>query len=135
MTTEYKGIYDHLSPDNQNQNVCCQNIDHTLSRIFLEIIFNWDQIKDNCNVMETVNMNTNTMCKYMKLNNCNVDNHIIQAYVLSFLIVLSLIMPIPISGIDTVCHVKRVIGSINSINESDTANLWADMDVYNLGVD
>ncbi|VBB17852.1 hypothetical protein YASMINEVIRUS_315 [Yasminevirus sp. GU-2018] len=72
-----------------------QNIEKTMGRIFLNTIFNWEQIRENSSVMQVLNMETNSMCRHMKMSNPSMRDQFIQAYVLSFLLILFLIMCVP----------------------------------------
>ena len=85
---------------NQTDNLTdYQNIEKTMSRIFLNAIFNWEQIRESSSVMQVLNMETNSMCRHMKASNPSMRDQFIQAYVLSFLLMLFLIVSVPVQNL------------------------------------
>lgn len=59
-----------------------------MNRLFMNILFNWDSIKCKSNIMSSVDMDTNNLCIYFKEQNPMIRDSFIQAYVLSFYIVM-----------------------------------------------
>lgn len=69
-----------------------QDIEKVMSTIFLHVLFNWNNIKQNTNVMNCLDMNTNSLCRQLKNNNPTLRDGYIQAHVLSFLIMMAYMM-------------------------------------------
>lgn len=64
------------------------DIETTINQLFMNILFNWDNIKILPDVISAVNMETNNMCKIFKEQNPTMRDSFIQAFALSFLIVM-----------------------------------------------
>lgn len=96
MTSNYQNINYHHA---DYQNIDYQNIEKTMSRIFLSVIFSWNQLRENEEVMNILNMNTNNMCRHIKNTHPNLRDQFIQAYVLSFLLVLFLVVCVPMQNL------------------------------------
>lgn len=60
----------------------------TMNQLFIHILSNWNTIKYNSDIMSAVNMDTNSLCRYFKEQNPTICTSFVQAYVLSFLIVM-----------------------------------------------
>jgi DnaJ-domain-containing protein 1 len=56
--------------------------------MLLIIIFNWDIIEQNENIMKVLNMDENKMCKTLKYENPDMMDSLIQGYVFTMLIVI-----------------------------------------------
>ena len=51
--------------------------------ILFFIVENWEHIKSNKIISKSFNMNTNALCKKLKFQNPQINNYIIQSYVLA----------------------------------------------------
>lgn len=63
-----------------------------IGKIFLEVIFNWSNIRTNETIMNTLSMETNTFCKRFKEKNKYMHDELIQAHVLALLLLLLMII-------------------------------------------
>ena len=71
-----------------------QDVEKTMGTIFLNVLFNWNSIKEIPHVMSCLDMNTNSLCRQLKQNDPTQRDGFIQAHVLSFLILMMYIMNI-----------------------------------------
>jgi hypothetical protein len=53
-------------------------------KIFMEIVINWKSIEKNAHFIRTYDIESNEMCKQLKLAYPLMDNKIIQAYSLTY---------------------------------------------------
>ena len=58
------------------------------SKIYLSVIFNWHNISQNQQVMDSLDMKKNTLCVYHKEQNPNLENYMIQSFVFSMMITI-----------------------------------------------
>lgn len=72
-----------------------------MSKVYLNVIFNWHTISQNQQVMDGLDMNTNTMCHYFKTHNPSLRDSYVQAHVLSVLLMTWIIVATPIETIFT----------------------------------
>lgn len=68
------------------------NFEEKIKEIYFNIISNWDNIKYDKNIMNVLDMRKNSMCRYHKSINPNLNNSYIQAYVLTYYIMMLLII-------------------------------------------
>lgn len=71
-----------------------QDVEKTMSTIFLHVLFNWNKIKENEQVMNCLDMNTNSLCRKLKQSNPSQRDGYVQAHTLSFLFMMVYIMNI-----------------------------------------
>lgn len=66
-------------------------------RIFTEVLFNWNVIRQDKQIMDMLDMKNNNICINLKHTNPNIDNQIIQAYALttSLMFLYALMCPLP----------------------------------------
>jgi len=75
------------------------HIEKTMGCIFLHMLLNWHKIKEIEQVMNTLDMNTNSLCISLKNNDPTLRDHFIQAYVLSFFILVLYLNTAPLQTI------------------------------------
>lgn len=66
-----------------------------MMKVFLNVLFNWTTIKQNEQIMNLLNMETNSMCRLFKNQNPTLHDVYIQANVFSLLLMLWFAMVIP----------------------------------------
>jgi hypothetical protein len=76
-----------------------QDVEKLMSTIFLNVLFNWNVIKENTQVMCCLDMNTNGLCRQLKQNDPTQRDGFIQAHVLSFLIIMMYVINVTTQNI------------------------------------
>lgn len=68
--------------------------------LYLNVIFSWNNIKQNSQIMNCLNMQENNLCRYYKSADPHVRDSFIQArvFTLTLIVILSLIFPINIDN-------------------------------------
>lgn len=74
-----------------------KNTYETVSYIHNHIITRWDDVKNNNDIMNVLDIDKNTMCKYYKSVHPNTDDIDIQARTLTLLFAMLLIIAQPIN--------------------------------------
>lgn len=69
-----------------NQVETCKDLDENHASIFLSVLLNWETISKNKNVMTAVDMEKNSLCRSLKLQNPSYEDIYIQAHVLAALL-------------------------------------------------
>lgn len=64
------------------------NFEDDVNNLYTEIIFNWSQIREYEEVMNVLDMETNTLCVKLKENNPMLRDEFVQARVLTILLVM-----------------------------------------------
>lgn len=69
-----------------------------ISHIHKHILMNWDKIKNDKDIMNVLDVDTNNMCRYYKINNPELDDKYIQSHTLTFLFLMLFIVSQPINN-------------------------------------
>ncbi len=75
------------------------SLDKMMTNTFINIIFNWESIKQNTLLMESLNMKSNSLCQKLKEQNPTMRNSFIQAHVLALLMMMINIISLPCRNI------------------------------------
>ena len=70
-----------------------------LSKVYLNVIFNWPTISQNQEVMQVLNMETNLLCKTHKELYPSLRDSFIQCHILTQMITIWIIMSFPLETI------------------------------------
>ena len=70
-------------------------------KVYMNVIFNWSTISQNRQVMNGLDIETNTLCYYFKTQNPSLRDSYVQAHVLSLLLMMWIIIATPIQTIFT----------------------------------
>ena len=73
-----------------------KNMYNTVSYIHKHVVSQWDDIKNNTDIMNVLDVDKNNMCRYYKTNNPDLDVKHIQARTLTLLFSMLLIIAQPI---------------------------------------
>lgn len=66
---------------------------------YISVIFNWAQIQTNQSILNILDMNTNSMCQYIKRNNPTLRDEFVQARVFTMLLMMIIGIASPIRSI------------------------------------
>lgn len=75
-----------------------KNMQYTVDYIYQNIITQWDDIKNNIDIMNVLDIDDNNMCKYYKSINPDLDNTQIQAQSLTLLFSMMILISTPITA-------------------------------------
>ena len=70
----------------------------TVDETYTTIISNWNTIKDNTEIMNVLNIDTNSMCQYIKQTNPSLSDTMIQARALTLLLFMIIFVNDPIQN-------------------------------------
>ena len=87
------------------------SLDRMMTNTFISIIFDWENIKKNKKMMDTLNMETNTLCIRLKEQNPSMRNSFIQAHVLALLMMMMTIISLPCRNINDLDHENIVLNN------------------------
>ena len=74
-----------------------KNMNDSVSYIHNHIVSQWDDIKDNTDIMNVLDIDNNNMCRYYKSTNPDLDVKHIQVRTLTLLFSMFLIISQPIN--------------------------------------
>jgi hypothetical protein len=77
---------------NIDSNTFDAKLEDLILHIYSNVIINWDEICKDVNIIKSLDMNTNELCKKYKLEYKDMKDELIQAYVLTSLIMINIIM-------------------------------------------
>jgi hypothetical protein len=95
------------------------------SHTFLHIIYNWATIRQNSQLMNILDMQANTMCRYFKQLNPLVIDSFIQARVLTFVLLIFCIISLPTYNILYGMSLSASVPNINQISNINTTEYSA----------
>ena len=112
-----------------------------VTNIFLYVIFNWGKISQNRDIMNVLDVNTNSMCKKLKIQNPNMRDEFVQAHVYTLLLMMIFMTMIPITDVLKTNLQDYVLNDINiteSINNDDVHDSDGDQkydNIFNFDID
>ena len=109
------------------------DIDKVMTEIHLNVIYNWNVVKQDTDIMNILDMDTNKMCIFLKQTNPYQDDSFIQSYIMTMMIMMLYIVASPIrSHIDGMGLLNKLF-----INNSEICgdNYENDENIDNISVD
>ena len=109
------------------------NIDQVMKEVYLNVIFNWATISTDQSIMNVLDIETNSMCRWYKSRYPDMRDSFIQAHVFTMLMMFMYILLNPISdpfGDDTNVHA----GLMNSQAYTD-GNYYNYMNNYDMNLE
>jgi hypothetical protein len=76
----------------ENSNEYTEKSELLVTDTDMVVIFIWRYLQQNLQVMETLDMSTNSMCRVIKVNNPTLRDDFVQARVLTFLFMTCVMM-------------------------------------------
>jgi hypothetical protein len=73
-----------------------QELESSFTNLFIDVIFNWNTIKQNGQIMSNLDMQSNNLCRQLKIQNPTMRDCFIQArvFTITLILVFSIITPI-----------------------------------------
>jgi len=75
------------------------DVNKLITKVFLHVIFNWHSISQNQEIMEGLDMESNTMCRRLKNQNPSLHDSYVQVHVLSTQLMMLLVITSPIHDV------------------------------------
>jgi hypothetical protein len=69
-----------------------KNIDRTMGHTLLIVLLNWNNISQNESIMTVLDMETNNLCKMVKIKNPEYQDSFVQAHVFTIMLMLMMMM-------------------------------------------
>jgi hypothetical protein len=83
-------------------------------KVYLNVIFNWSSISQNQEVMNVLDIDTNTMCCHFKTQNPSLPDSYVQGLVLSFILMIWIVIATPIQTVfNEIDKLNRTICSLD----------------------
>jgi len=92
-----------------------------VTNIFLYVIFNWATISQNEHIMKTLDINTNSMCRKLKLQNPNMRDEFIQAHTYTLLLMMIFMTMIPMTDVLKTNLPDHILNDTNAVESIDTS--------------
>jgi hypothetical protein len=94
----------------------------TTTNIYLYVIFNWATISQDEHIQRTLDVNTNSMCRKLKLQNPNMRDEFIQAHTYTLLLMMIFMTMIPMTDMLNANIPDYVLNYANDTEDPDDAN-------------
>lgn len=75
------------------------DLDKIITKVFLTVTINWNNISLDNDTMNVLNMETNSLCKHFKEQNPTLTDIFIQSYVLTMYMIMIIFLSRPIQEV------------------------------------